>query len=422
MRVLVLGSGGREHALCWKLAQSPSLSELLAAPGNPGIATLAECHPVDLTDIASVVALARQLSCALVIVGPEDPLALGVVDALQAAGFAVFGPTHAAARIESSKQYAKEIMRRTGIPTAYSAAFRQLAPAKAFIESCPDVPIVVKADGLFRGKGVVLAANRIEAIEAVEAMLVSGAYGEAGSTVIIEEFLQGDERSYIALCDGERSVLFPAARDHKRALDHDRGLNTGGMGVIAPAVRSCDPDLAAIEQQIIAPILRALREEGAAFRGALFANVMLTERGPCVLEFNARFGDPEAEALLPLVASDLLPSFHAAAVGSLEDHTVAIRSGACVTVMLASGGYPGHYRTGLPIDGVDRAATIPGATVFHAGTAMIDGQLVTDGGRVLCVAGTGSSLAEARATAYAAAGEISWDGVHYRRDIGEGWQ
>lgn len=419
LRVLLVGSGGREHALAWKLAQSPLLGQLLAAPGNPGIAQLAECFDVTAEDVPGIVALAAAQQCHLVIVGPEDPLAAGLVDALAERGMLAFGPTQAAARLESSKTFTRELAARLGLPSPRIGSFTDYDPAVAFVRELGRLPVVVKADGLYRGKGVVIAETPADAEEALRRMLVNGDFGPAGRTVVVEEFLYGAERSYMALCDGDRALLMLPCQDHKRAFDGDIGPNTGGMGVIAPAVRPADPSLAEIEATFFTPVLTALREAGTPFRGVLFAGVMLTDSGPRLLEYNARFGDPEAAALFPLLEDDLLPALLAAAKGDLRGHTLRWRSGACVNVVLASGGYPGAYQTGFPIAGLEHAAAVPGAVVFHAGTALRDGTVVTNGGRVLCVAGVGATRAEADATAYAAVRRICWDGVQYRTDIGQ---
>lgn len=416
-----MGAGGREHALAWKLGQSRLLNTLIAAPGNPGIAQHATCFPVAADDVGAMVALAVAQRMDFVIVGPEDPLAAGLVDALAERGILAFGPTAAAARLESSKAYARDLMESLGLPGPQTASFTgpQINEALAFVRQLGRLPVVIKADGLYRGKGVVIAETLAEATAALRAMLVVGQYGAAGRTVVVEEFLQGEERSYIALCDGTRALLLLPAQDHKRAYDGDQGPNTGGMGAVAPAWRLGDPSPTVIRTTFFAPVLAALREAGTPFRGALFANVMLTAEGPRLLEFNARFGDPEAEALLPLLENDLLPLLLAAAKGDLSGQALRWRRGACVNVVMASGGYPGQYATGASIAGLAAATALPGVHVFHAGTEQCDGSVVTHGGRVLCVAGVGSSRTDADQAAYAAVRQISWDGVHYRTDIGQ---
>jgi len=417
-RVLLVGSGGREHALAWKLAQSPLLDRLWAAPGNPGIAQHADCCHVDADDVAGIVRLAGELRADLVVVGPEDPLAAGLVDALQERGILAFGPTRAAARLESSKQFTRELAARLGLPGPRAAAFSDFGAAVAYVRELGQFPVALKADGLFRGKGVVIAESLAEAEATLRAMLLDGEYGLAGRAVVVEEFLRGVERSYTAICDGQRALPLLPAQDHKRAFDGDRGPNTGGMGVFAPAQRAGDPPVAEIVDTFMTPVLAEMAARGSPFRGVLFAGVMLTAQGPRLIEFNARFGDPEAEALLPLLETDLLPVLIAAARGDLRGQTLRWHSGACVSVMLASGGYPERSSSELPISGLAAAAAVPDALVFHAGTAQRDGAVVTNGGRVLCVAGAGPSREQARQTAYAAARQIHWEGMQYRTDIG----
>jgi phosphoribosylamine--glycine ligase len=421
LRVLLVGDGGREHALAWKLAQSPLLGTLFATPGNPGIAQYATCFTVPADDVSGIVALAVEQHVNFVVVGPEDPLAAGLVDALAAQRILAFGPTQAAARLESSKSYARRLMTEYGLPGPQTETFGagQFDAALAYVRNRANLPVVIKADGLFRGKGVVIAETLAEAEAALCNMLVAGKYGVAGQAVVVEEYLAGEERSYIALCDGTRAMLMLPAQDHKRAYDGDQGPNTGGMGAVAPAWQNGDPSPSEIRALFFTPVLDALRAAGTPFRGALFAGVMLTTDGPKLLEFNVRFGDPEAEALLPLLENDLLPLLRAAAKGDLRGQELRWRRGACVNVVMASGGYPASYATGLPIAGLEMAAALPDTHVFQAGTAQRDGAVVTAGGRVLCVAGVGSTRAEADATAYAAVRKIGWDGVQYRTDIGQ---
>ena len=394
MRVLVLGSGGREHALAWKLAQSPRLSALICAPGNPGTAALAENRPVIADRPDAVVSLAREARVDLVVVGPEAPLVAGVADAVRATGIAVFGPDAAAARLEGSKAFAKEVMLASGVRTAAGRAFTSVPEAEAWARARGSV--VVKADGLAAGKGVIVARGADEAVEAVRAL---SALGEAGRTLVLEEVLEGEEVSLIALCDGERYVLLPPAQDHKRLLDGDRGPNTGGMGAYCPA-----------------PVLRTMTARGTPFRGALYAGLMVTREGPAVLEFNVRFGDPEAQVQMLSLGEDLIPWLEACARGTLAPAPFALLPGASVGVVLASPGYPAAPVTGAPISGADRIGG--SCQVFHAGTTLRDGALVTAGGRVLTVCARGPTLAEARANAYGAVGRISFPGMQYRRDIG----
>ena len=389
MRVLVLGSGGREHALAWKLAQSPRLSALFCGPGNPGTAALAENRPVAAERPEAVVALARDAGVDLVVVGPEAPLVAGVSDALRTAGFAVFGPDAAAARLEGSKAFAKEVMLASGVRTAAGRAFTSVPEAEAWARASGSV--VVKADGLAAGKGVIVARGADEAVEAVRAL---AALGEAGRTLVLEEVLDGEEVSVIALCDGARYVLLPPAQDHKRLLDGDRGPNTGGMGAYCPAPVLDAAALSRVGEEVIAPVLRTMAARGTPFRGALYAGLMVTRDGPSVLEFNARFGDPEAQVLAMSLGEDLLPWLDGCARGRLAPRPLELLPGASVGVVLASPGYPAAPVIGARISGVDRIGG--SCRVFHAGTALRDGALVTAGGRVLTVCARGPTLAEAR--------------------------
>jgi len=417
MRVLVVGGGGREHALCWKLAQSPRVSELLCAPGNAGIAGIARCLPVKADDVPGIVKLALEERAEFVVVAPDDPLALGCVDALTEAGIRAFGPTRSAARLESSKIYAKELMRKYHIPTAGYRVFDTCEEALAYVEAC-GAPLVIKADGLALGKGVVVAETLVEAREAVHGMLEGNRFGRAGARVLIEECMTGPEVTLLCLTDGETIVPMLSSQDHKRALDGDQGPNTGGMGAVAPSPHYT-PDVAErIEREIVRPTLEALRSEGIDYRGVLYIGLMLTSRGPRVVEYNARFGDPEAQALLPLLQSDLLDALEAAAAKELTSGHLLWREGASACVVLASGGYPGAYSTGKRIRGVERAERT-GAIVFHAGTAKAAaGDYVTAGGRVLGVTTCGATLEQAVSAAYAASDEIVFDGMYMRRDIG----
>ncbi|MFN8232695.1 MAG: phosphoribosylamine--glycine ligase [Actinomycetota bacterium] len=418
MRVLVVGGGGREHALAWKLRQSPSVEELLVAPGNAGIGTLARRLPVPADDVDGIVALAEEEDVDLTVVGPEAPLVAGLADALTARGRRVFGPSAAAARLEGSKAFAKDLMRRHAIPTARSGTFTDVGEATAFVDELGG-RAVVKADGLAAGKGVTVAGDRASAVAALEDALARGAFGAAGSTVVVEEVLEGPEVSAFALLDGERVLRLGLAQDFKRIGDGDTGPNTGGMGAYSGL-----PWIAAeLEERIwtetVDATAAALAAEGIAYRGCLFAGLMLTEDGPKVLEFNCRFGDPETEALLPRLDLDLADALAACADGRLDDLARPDTGDAAVTVVLASGGYPGPYATGVPIEGLDAAGEVDGVTVFHAGTEDVDGRVVTDGGRVLAVSAQGASLREARARAYEACGRIAFDGITYRRDIAE---
>lgn len=417
--VLVLGGGGREHALASALARSPSVAAVASAPGNPGTATLGPTHPVDAEDPAAVVALARRLGTDLVVAGPEAPLVAGVVDALDAAGIAAFGPSAAGAAIEGSKAFAKEIMAAVGAPTGGAVATSDRSEADAALERF-GAPYVVKADGLAAGKGVRICADLAEAREAVDDALVRGVFGAAGSRVVIEEFLAGPERSVFGVCDGTEVVLLEPAQDYKRALDGDGGLNTGGMGAYTPVPGFALGDVDHLRNLVFRPVLAELADRGTPYRGLLYAGLVETAAGPKLLEFNARFGDPETQAILPRVASDLGELLWAAATGSVAGHEVAWREEAAVTVVLASGGYPGSYATGVPIHGVDAAAALPGVEVFHAGTRQDGDRLVTAGGRVLAVTALGNDVASARERAYDAADHIGFDGLHRRSDIAAG--
>jgi phosphoribosylamine--glycine ligase len=399
VNVLVVGSGGREHALAWKLSQSRELGELHAAPGNPGIAALGTCHPVRPDDAEGLLELARTVDADLVVIGPEAPLVAGVADELRHAGVSVFGPTAAAARIEGSKSFAKEVMLAAGVPTAATL------PA-------PEAPCVLKVDGLAAGKGVFVCRTNAELREAL-------ANAEAlGQPLVFEELLEGEELSVFALCDGSRALAVGAARDFKRIGDGDVGPNTGGMGSYSPVDGFESTQVAKLVEQIHAPVLEQLARRGTPFTGVLYAGLMLTQDGPRVLEFNCRLGDPEAQTVLPAFDDDLLPGLAAAAAGDLSQHAAAAFDRAAVTVVLAAGTYPEGSDTGTPIDGIEEAEST-GALVFHAGTARLGGTLVTNGGRILGVTGLGESVADARRQAYAAVERISFAGARYRRDIAD---
>jgi phosphoribosylamine--glycine ligase len=416
MKVLLLGSGGRESALAEALASSPSAPELIAAPGNPGIMDVAGIAPVSVLDPVSVVELAIRVRPELVIVGPEAPLVAGVGDALRARGIAVFGPDAAAARIEGSKTYAKELMERAGVPATRWGSFTSVAEAVAFADELGP-PYVVKADGLAAGKGVVVTGDRDEAVAAIHAALIDERFGEAGRRVVVEEFLDGEEVSIIAFSDGTNLVACEPAQDFKRVSDDDRGPNTGGMGSYSP-VPACPPgDAERIVDDILAPVLKATADAGAPFVGALYAGLALTSKGPRVVEFNARFGDPETQALIPRFRSDLAEICLACASGDLAGTKLEWTSESCVSVVMAAGGYPGPHPTGLPIEGLERAASIAGVHLFHAGTALENGKLVTAGGRVLAVSALGRTLTAARTRAYDAVAQISWQDMHFRTDI-----
>lgn len=416
MRVLLLGSGGRESALAWALARSSSVDDLIAAPGNPGIARIAAMSPCDIESPDDVLALAREIGAGLVVVGPEAPLVAGVADALRSEGFATFGPNQAAARIEGSKEYAKELMDRAGIPTAGWAAFSDVGEAVGYLDE-REPPFVIKADGLAAGKGVTVTSSRDEAVEAVEDRLLHRAFGAAGERVVIEEYLDGQECSLIAFTDGKSVAACAPAQDYKRIGDGDRGPNTGGMGSYSP-VPACPDDVAErIVEQVVKPMVSATAEAGAPFQGALYAGLALTSRGPRVIEFNARFGDPETQALMPRVDFDLGEVCLAAATGGLEGARLNWRPEACVSVVLAARGYPGTPEKDMLITGLDEAAALPGVQVFHAGTRATPEGVVTAGGRVLAVSALGNDFADARTLAYAAADTIRFDGKQMRTDI-----
>ena len=418
MKVLVLGGGGREHALCWALSRSESVGdvgEVLCAPGNAGIASVATLCDADPTDVALIRELAVRESVDLVVAGGEAPLVAGIADTLAVAGVPVFGPTKGAARIESSKTFAKEVMTAAGVPTGAYWSGGDPASAREALERFTP-PYVVKADGLAAGKGVRICADRAEAHAAIDDALVAGRFAAAGETLVIEEFLDGPELSAFAICSGSSHAVIGAARDYKRALDGDRGPNTGGMGSYTPVPEFSGELRTHIDEAIFTPTLAELADRGLPFRGVLYAGLVLTADGPRVMEFNARFGDPEAQALLPCRPGDLAAVLAAAAAG--EELAMAPDPElACVTVVLASGGYPDAYETGVRITGLDEAAAVPGAVVFHAGTRLEGRHLVTSGGRVLAVSGVGPTVADARAVAYAAAELIDFDGLHRRSDI-----
>jgi phosphoribosylamine--glycine ligase len=418
MRVLVVGSGGREHALCWSLAASPFLKKLWCAPGNPGIADVAETVPIDVLDIAGLVAFAREQAVDLVMPGPEAPLVAGLADALAEAGIPCCGPTAAAARLEGSKAFAKEVCDAAGIPTAAWESFTDAAAAREFVRR-RGAPIVVKADGLAGGKGVVVATTEAEALAAIDQMMEAGAFGDAGASVVIEEFLDGEEISVFALCDGTDALLLGAAQDHKRVGEGDIGPNTGGMGAYSPPP-GFTPALAdAVMARIVRPTLAEMARRGAPFRGILFAGLMLTADGAKLIEFNVRFGDPECQALLLRLRSDLLPALLAACDGELKYFDLRWQERPSIAVVMAARGYPAAPQTGSRIGGLDAAAGVPGAMVFHAGTARdADGAIVAAGGRVLTLCATGETLREARDAAYAAVRALDWPEGFCRRDIG----
>jgi phosphoribosylamine---glycine ligase len=416
MKVLVFGSGGREHALVWKLRQSPRISKLYCAPGNGGIADDAELLPVDLKSVASMVALGEQLRPDLTVVGPELPLTLGVVDEFTRRGWPVFGPTKAAAQLEASKSFAKEFLQRHRIPTAHYAICDSVEEVRAALTHF-HVPVVVKADGLAAGKGVVIAATKEEAARAAAEMLSGKMVGQAGLRVVLEECLKGEELSFLVLSDGERVAPLVAAQDHKRAGDGDTGPNTGGMGAYSTADIVDDKMRDWLVNHIARPVVEGMKAEGAEFKGVLYCGLMMTARGPMVLEFNCRFGDPETQPILMRLESDLVDAMEASIAGRVSEGDFTWSPDASVCVVMASGGYPGTFEVGKMITGLDDAAAVEGVKVFHAGTSKRDGAFYTAGGRVLGVSARGADLETAVSRAYQACEKIRFDGAHYRKDI-----
>jgi len=416
MRILVVGGGGREHAMVWRLAQNPTVDRLFAAPGNAGIGREATRLPVKADDVRGIVAAVEREGIDLTVVGPEGPLVGGLADELEARGHPVFGPTKDAARIEGSKAWAKELCDRHAIPSGRSRSFTKMQPAIDFVDELGGGPVVIKADGLAAGKGVTVAADRAAAVVALEASLVDHVFGDAGTRVLVEEFLEGPEVSAFALTDGRDVLPLALAQDFKRVGDDDAGPNTGGMGAYSP-LPWLDDEAETRIWELVSATARALRVDRIEYSGLLYAGLMLAAEGPKVLEYNCRFGDPETEAVLPRLQSDLAAVLAACAADRLDDVKVGLSQDAAVTVVLASGGYPGPYETGRPITGLEAAATVPGAVVFHAGTTERDGRVFTAGGRVLAVTGWGRTVAEARARAYEAASAISFDGMTLRDDI-----
>ena len=417
MRILVIGSGGREHALCWAIAASPLTRKLWCAPGNPGIATVAETVPIGADDIPALVNFARANAVDLVVPGPEAPLVAGLADAMEAARIPCCGPSAAAARLEGSKSFAKEICDTAGIPTAAWERFDDAEAAREYVRQ-HGAPIVVKADGLAAGKGVVVADTEAEALAAIDAMMDARQFGTAGASVVIEECLDGEEISVFALCDGADALLLGAAQDHKRVGEGDTGPNTGGMGAYSPPPGFTPALEAAVMERIIRPVLSEMARRGTPFRGFLFAGLMLTAEGVKLIEFNVRFGDPECQALLLRLKSDLVPALLAACDGELRDFDLRWRADASIAVVMAARGYPDAPQTGGVITGLEAAAAVPGTFIFHAGTALRDGALISACGRVLTVCATGETLRTARDAAYAAARAIDWPDGFCRRDIG----
>ncbi len=415
MRILIIGGGGREHALAWKLAASPRVTEIIAVPGNPGMASLARCVNMKTDDLEALADFAVAEGVDLTVVGPEAPLVAGLTDVFAARGLKVFGPSAAAAQLEGSKAFAKDIMARYGIPTAAYFTTTSSAAAKQYIRE-QGAPIVVKADGLAAGKGVVVAMTEAEALAAVDMMMEDKAFGDAGSVLVLEEMMVGEEASLLAFCDGKTVKAMVAAQDHKRVFDGDQGPNTGGMGTYAPAPVMTPALVETAVKTVLEPMMAAMAAEGTPYQGCLYAGLMITDVGPRVVEFNARFGDPETQVVLPLLKSDLAEILLACAEGRLDEMNIEWSDGAAVCVVLASGGYPGDYKTGLPITGTE-VAEASGAMVFHAGTQLVEGQLATAGGRVLGVVACGADIASAQKATYEAVEHIHFPEAHYRRDI-----
>jgi phosphoribosylamine--glycine ligase len=424
MKLLVIGSGGREHALVWKLAQSPNVTQMWCAPGNAGIAqerlakngAAVECVNIGTEDLPKLLAFAQERKVDFTVVGPDNPLALGIVDLFQKHGLRIWGVNRKAAQFESSKVFSQKFMEKYGIPTAAAGTFSDVEAAKKFCATLSG-QCVVKADGLALGKGVLICTNQAEAEKAVDEIMVNKAFGAAGANVVIQEFLEGIEVSLHALCDGRTAKIFPTSQDHKRALDGDLGLNTGGMGTYSPTPFLNDSQLAETAKNVLEPFMRGCVAEGIDYRGLLYPGVMLTKNGPKILEFNSRFGDPETQVYLTRLENDLVELLAASVCGSLGSHELKWSPLASVCVVMASGGYPGNYAKGKPILGLADAAKLADVKVFHAGTAFKDGQIVTNGGRVLGVTALGKDLKTAQAAAYAAVETIHFDGAHFRRDI-----
>ena len=419
MKILVVGGGGREHAIIMKLAESPRTTELYCAPGNGGISRYAKCFDVKATDIEGMVALAKELRPDLVVVAPDDPLVLGMVDAMQAEGFMTFGPKANAAIIEGSKVFSKELMKKYGIPTGGYEVFTDSDSAIAYIKAQNTYPTVIKADGLALGKGVILAQDEAEAVAAVKEMIDEHKFGQSSARIVIEEFLTGPEVSVLSFTDGKTVVPMISSMDHKRALDGDQGLNTGGMGTIAPNPYYTDAIAKECMETIFLPTIRAMAAEGRAFTGCLYFGLMLTPKGPKVIEYNCRFGDPETQVVLPLLDSDLVDIMEATFKGTLDTLDVQWKSGSAACVVMASGGYPVKYESGKAISGLDDKGQTENVFVYHAGTRFADGTFLTAGGRVLGVTAVGETLEAALATSYKAVETISWEQVHYRHDIGQ---
>ncbi len=418
MKVLIVGGGGREHALAWKISQSPLLTKLYAAPGNAGIAKMAEAFPVQADDIEKLVEIAKKNQIDLTVVGPESPLVAGIVDRFQKEGLKIFGPSKAAALLEGSKSFAKDLMMKFGVPTAPYEVFGHINEAKHYVIET-EMPIVIKADGLAQGKGVMICDSSQAAVSALTQIMAEGVFGQAGQKVVIESLLEGEELSILALTDGEKIIPLASSQDHKRAYDNDHGPNTGGMGAYSPCPFISEEKFKEIVDLTIRPMIQGMKVAGTPYRGLLYAGIMLTKNGPYVLEYNCRFGDPEAQAVIPRMKSDLLPVLAEIASGSLQTTALEWREKACLAIVLASGGYPGFYHKGFPIQGIESLSKHEDVFVFHAGTELgPKGDVQTSGGRVLSMVALGENLRAAHDRAYSLIGQIRFEGMTYRRDIG----
>ncbi len=419
MKILIVGGGGREHAIALKLRENPQVEEIFAAPGNGGMAAFCTLAPIKSADVEGMVKFALEKHIDFAVVAPDDPLVLGMADAMEAAGIPAFGPSKAAAAIEGSKVFSKGLMKKYGIPTARYEVFDTEEAAAAYVREQNAYPTVIKADGLALGKGVIIAENEETALDAIHSIMGDRIFGASGSRIVVEEFLEGPEVSVLSFTDGKTLIPMVSSKDHKRALDNDKGLNTGGMGTIAPNPFYTPEIAERCMQEIFLPTMAAMNAEGRTFKGCLYFGLMLTKNGPKVIEYNCRFGDPETQVVLPLLKTDLLTIFQAVRDGRLSEVPVEFSDGAAACVIMASGGYPQKYQTGFEIHGLDAMGQAPGVTVYHAGTRLEDGKFLTAGGRVLGVTAVGANLDEALAKSYAAAEKISFEGVHYRRDIGK---
>lgn len=417
MKVLVVGGGGREHTLLWKIAQSPRVDRIYSAPGNPGMKNLATCVNISVDDIKGLADLAEKNGIDLTIVGPEAPLVAGIIDEFEKRGLAIFGPSKAAAQIEGSKVFSKELMRKYNIPTGDYQVFEKAQEAMEYINTA-DIPLVVKAEGLAAGKGVIIAQDRDAARAAVKDIMIDRAFGESGARIIIEEYLEGPEVTVLAFCDGKIAVPMVSSRDHKRVFDNNEGPNTGGMGAVSPAPAYTAELSEVVEKNIIQRTIDAMADEGIPFKGILYTGLMLTEVGPKVLEYNCRFGDPETQVVIPRLKTDLIDIIEAVISGDLSRTEIEWKEETALCVVLASGGYPGPYETGKPITGLEEAEKEKGV-VFHAGTAVKNEKIVTAGGRVLGVTALGKNIQDARQKAYGAVSKIHFEGMHYRKDIGQ---